>query len=167
MNTKKILLWGGAGLATATLARYIYKNVMLAAKWDYEVDDFKMVEFTPRLKGNFHFTITNKSALTATIKDIDLKVFSDGKQLSSIYQVGPYQVAADGKTKIFVTIDVKPDDIFKNWRTLLAQVIAKKDIDLDFVGTMKLKTPLGWIKVPIKYSDTGKNLYLLYKEYYK
>lgn len=167
MNTKKILLWGGAGLATATLLRYLYKNVMLAAKWDYSVDDFKMVEFVPRLKGNFYFTIINKSALSATIKDIDIKVFSDNKELSSIYQNGPYSVAADGKTKIFVTIDVKPEDVFKNWRSLLSQVITKKDIDLDFVGTMKLKTPFGWIKIPIRYSDTGKNLYKLYKEYYK
>ena len=167
MNTRKILLWGGAGLATATLMRYIYKNAVLATKWDYSVDDFKMVEFTPRLKGNFYFTIENKSSFQATIKDIDLKVFSQGKQLSSIYQTGPYMVAADGKTKIFVTIDVKPEDIWKNARVLLAQFIAKKDIDLDFVGTMKLKTPFGWIKIPIKYSDTGKNLYLLYKEYYK
>lgn len=167
MNTKKILLWGGAGLATATLLRYIYKNVMLAAKWDYSVDDFKMVEFVPRLKGNFYFTILNKSSLSATIKDIDIKVFNQNKQLSSIYQTGPYSVAADGKTKIFVTIDVKPDDVIKNWRTLVSQVITKKDIDLDFVGTMKLKTPFGWIKVPIRYSDTGKNLYKLYKEYYK
>lgn len=167
MKAQKILLIGGIGLGTATLLRYLYKNVQLAGKWDYSVDDFKMIEFTPRLKGNFHFTLINKSAFTAQIKDIDLKVFTEDKQLSSIYQAGPYTIAPDGKTKIFVTIDVKPSDVFNNWRTIVAQLVAKSDVKLDFVGTMKLKTPFGWMKIPIRYSDTGKNLYLLYKEYYK
>jgi LEA14-like dessication related protein len=113
-----------------------------------------------------YFTIINKSAFTATIKDIDITVFSQDKPLSKIYQAGPYQVVADGQTKIFVTIDVKAEEVFKNWRMLLGQVIQTKDIALDFVGTMKLKTPFGWVKLPIKFSNTGRELYKLYKEYY-
>jgi hypothetical protein len=167
MNKTKILLYGGVGLGAAALLRYVYKNVQLAGKWDYSVDDFKMVEFTPRLKGNFHFTIINKSSFSAQVKDIDLKVFTDGKQLSSIYQAGPYTVAPDGKTKIYVTIDVKPSDVINNWRSIVAQLIKKSDLPLDFIGNMKIKTPLGWLTVPVKYSDTGRNLYKLYKEYYK
>ena len=166
MNLKKALLVGGAGLAGATLLRYLYKNVMLAQKWDYTVDDFKLVQVTPRLKANWHFSIINKSAFSAIVKDIDIRVFSEGVELSKIYQAGPYTVEADGKTKIFVTIDIKPEAVFNNWRVLLSQIVAKSDIDLDFVGNMKIKTPVGWIKIPIKFSNTGKNLYLLYKEYY-
>jgi hypothetical protein len=167
MDTKqKILLYSGLGLAGATLLRYVYKNVMLASKWDYSVDDFKLTEVTPKIKGNMYFTIINKSAFTATIKDIDITVFSQDKPLSKIYQAGPYQVVADGQTKIFVTIDVKAEEVFKNWRMLLGQVIQTKDIALDFVGTMKLKTPFGWVKLPIKFSNTGRELYKLYKEYY-
>ena len=166
MNVRKALLIGGAGLAGATLLRYLYKNVMLAQKWDFFVDDFKLVQVTPRLKANWHFSIVNKSAFSAVIKDIDIKVFSQDKELSKIYQEGPYTIQADGKTKIFVTIDVKPEAVFSNWRTLLSQVVAKGDIELDFIGNMKLKTPVGWMKIPIRFSDTGKNLYKLYKEYY-
>jgi hypothetical protein len=166
MNLKKALLVGGAGLAGATLLRYLYKNVMLAQKWDYTVDDFRLVQVTPRLKANWHFSIINKSAFSAIVKDIDIRVFSEGVELSKIYQAGPYTVEADGKTKIFVTIDIKPEAVFNNWRVLLSQIIAKSDINLDFVGNMKIKTPVGWIKIPIKFSNTGKNLYLLYKEYY-
>jgi hypothetical protein len=166
MNKTKILLYGGAGLGLAAILRYVYKNAQLVGKWDYSVDDFKMVEFTPRLKGNFHFTLINKSAFSAQVKDIDLKVFTDGKQLSSIYQAGPYMIAPDGKTKIYITIDVKPSDVINNWRTIFSQIISTSDIKLDFIGNMKLKTPIGWVRVPIRYSDTGKNLYKLYKEYY-
>ena len=166
MNIRKVLLVGGAGLAGATLLRYLYKNVTLAQKWDYAVDDFKLVQVTPRLKANWHFSIINKSAFSAIVKDIDIKVFSEGKELSQIYQTGPYTIQADGKTKIFVTIDIKPEAVFNNWRVLLGQVISKGDIELDFIGNMKLKTPVGWMKIPIRFSNTGKNLYKLYKEYY-
>jgi LEA14-like dessication related protein len=166
MNVRKTLLVAGAGLGGAALLRYLYKNIMLAAQWNYSVDDFKLVQVTPRLKANMYFTIFNKSALSAIVKDIDIRVFSEGKELSKIYQTGPYTVMPDGKTKIFVTIDVKPEAVFNNWRVLLSQIVAKSDISLDFVGNMKLKTPFGWVKIPIKFSNTGKNLYLLYKEYY-
>ena len=166
MNIRKVLLVGGAGLAGATLLRYLYKNVTLAQKWDYSVDDFKLVQVTPRLKANWHFSIINKSAFSAIVKDIDIKVFSEGVELSQIYQTGPYTIQADGKTKIFVTIDIKPEAVFNNWRVLLGQVISKGDIELDFIGNMKLKTPVGWMKIPIRFSNTGKNLYKLYKEYY-
>ncbi len=91
---------------------------------------------------------------------------SNGKKLANIVQEGPYTIQADGKTSIFVTIDVMPDKIFDNWRVLLAQLIATKDIELNFVGQMKLQTPFGFVKVPIQFSNSGKNLYSLYKEYY-
>jgi hypothetical protein len=166
MNTKKVLLYSGVGLAGATLLRYLYKNVMLAQQWDYSVDDFKLISVTPRLKGNMHFTIINKSAFKANVKDIDLKVFTQGKELSKIYQKGIYTVQPDGITKIFITIDVRPEDVFNNWRTIAAQLIAKQDIELDFIGNMKLQTPVGWVKIPIRFSNTGKELYSLYKQYY-
>jgi hypothetical protein len=166
MNTKKVLLFTGMGLAGATLLRYLYKNVMLAQQWDYGVDDFKLVSVTPNLKANMHFTILNRSAFKAIIKDIDMVVLSQGKELSKIYQTGPYTINPDGQTKIFITIDVKPENVFNNWRTIASQLIAKQDIELDFVGNFKLKTPFGWVKVPIRFSNTGKELYSLYKQYY-
>jgi LEA14-like dessication related protein len=167
MDAKKVLLFTGATLAGATLLRYLYKNVVLAKNWDYSVDSFQWVNISPTsLKFNTYFSIINKSAFKAVVKDIDITVISNGKKLANIVQAGPYDVQADGKTSIFVTVDVMPDKIFTNWRVLLAQLIATKDIELNFVGKMKLQTPFGFITVPIQFSNTGKNLYALYKEYY-
>lgn len=166
MNARKILLITGGGLAGAAMLRYVYRNLLLAKQWDYSVDDFKLVEFTPNLKANMYFSITNKSAFKGVVKDIEIKVFSQGKQLSEIKQPKMVEINPDGVTKIYVSISVNPLAIFENWNTLLAQILVKKDIELDFVGQMKLKTPFGWSIIPIRFSNTGKNLYNLYKEYY-
>lgn len=166
MNAKKVLLIGGSVLMGSALLRYVYKNVMLAQQWDYSVDSYQLVSVSPTLKFNLYFTIINKSAFEATIKDIDLSIFSQNALLSKIQQSEAYTIKPDGKTQIFVTIEVIPEKIFKNWRDIIAQLIQKKDIDLDFVGNMKVKTPFGFSTIPIKFSNTGKNLYNLYKEYY-
>jgi len=166
MNTKKILFILGGGLAGATLLRYLYRNVMLAKEWDYNVDNFKLVEVTPSLKANMYFTIINKSNFTAKVKDIDMKVFTMGKELSQIKQPQEIDIAPDGKTSIYVSILGNPVSLYKNWKEILAQILTTNDIELDFVGNMKLKTPFGWTTVPIKFSNTGKNLYNLYNENY-
>lgn len=167
MDAKKILLFTGATLAGATLLRYLYKNVLLAKNYDYSVDSFQWVGISANsLKFNMYFSIKNQSALKAVVKDIDITVVSNGKKLANIIQQGPYTIAPDGKTSIFVTVDVLPDKIFDNWKGLLTQLIMTKDIELNFIGQMKLQTPFGFVTVPIQFSNTGKNLYNLYKEYY-
>jgi len=166
MNAKRTLLILGSGLAGAAILRYIYRNIMLAKQWDYSVDNFNLVSVTPELKANMYFGIINKSAFKAMVKDINIKVFSQDKQLSEIVQPNLVEVLPDATTKIFVTIAVNPTQIFTNWNVLLAQILTKKDIELDFVGQMKLKTPFGWSTIPIKFSNTGKNLYNLYQQYY-
>ena len=115
MDAKKVLLFTGATLAGATLLRYLYKNVVLAKNWDYSVDSFQWVNISATsLKFNTYFSIINKSAFKAVVKDIDITVISNGKKLANIVQAGPYDIQADGKTSIFVTVDVKPDKIFEN-----------------------------------------------------
>lgn len=166
MNARKILLYAGGGLAGAAMLRYVYRNILLAKQWDYNVDNFKLVEITPNLKANMYFSIINKSAFKGMVKDIEIKIFSQGKQLSEIKQPELITIQPDGVTRLFVSIAVNPVQLFTNWNTLLAQILVKKDIELDFIGQMKLKTPFGWSVVPIKFSNTGRNLYNLYKEYY-
>jgi LEA14-like dessication related protein len=166
MKAKNILLVGGSILMGSALLRYLYKNIILAQDWDYSVDSFQLVSVSPSLKFNLYFSIINKSAFEATIKDIDMVVLSSGKLLSRIQQTGPYTVKPDGTTKIFVTIEVMPEKIFENWREILAQIIATKDVALDFVGKMRVQTPFGFVAIPIQFSNTGQNLYKLYKEYY-
>jgi hypothetical protein len=166
-TTNKILLYSGLGLAGATILRYVYKNGVLATKWDYSIDEFKLISVVPKIRTNMYFTIINKSAFKATIKDIDITVLTEEKPVSKIIQAGPYEIAADGKTKIYVSIDVKPEDISSNWRMIVAQIIKNNDIALDYVGTMKVKTPLGWVKIPIMFSNTGREMYDYYKKYYK
>jgi LEA14-like dessication related protein len=164
MNVKKTLLILGGGLAGATLVRYIYRNVQLAKQWDYSVDNFKLVEVTPNLKANMYFTIINKSNFKASVKDIKIDVFTKGKKIGEIRQSKLIDIKADGKTPLYVSISGNLQSLFKNWRDIVAQILLKKDVELDFIGDMKAKSPFGWSTIKIAFSNTGKKLYELSKE---
>ena len=164
MNAKKTLLIIGGGLAGAAIVRYIYRNVLLAKDWDYSVDQFRLVEVTPDLKANMYFTIINKSNFKAFVKDISIDVFTKGKKIGEIRQPKLIEVKADGSTPLFVSISGNLKALFDNWREITAQIILKKDVELDFIGDMKAKTPFGWSTIKIAFSNTGKKLYELSQE---
>lgn len=166
MDSKKILLYSGTTLLGAALARYVYQNAVLAKQWDYEIAGYRVLSIAPTIKVELFFVLKNASAFKATIKDIDISIFSMGKKLTNIVQAGPYEIQADGNTKISVKIEVLPKTLAENWEVFLTEFAKTKDLPLDFVGKMKLKTFYGWATIPIRFSTTGKSMYQLYKETY-
>ena len=42
MNAKKVLLISGASLFAVALGRYVYRNVLLANKWDFNYKGFEI-----------------------------------------------------------------------------------------------------------------------------
>jgi hypothetical protein len=164
MNAKKTLLILGGGLAGAAIIRYVYRNLLLAKDWDYSVDQFRLVEVIPNLKANMYFTIINKSNFKALVKDIKIDVFTKGKKIGEIRQPKLIEINADGNTPLYVSISGNMQSLFDNWREITAQIILKKDVELDFIGSMKAKTPFGWSTIEIEFSNTGKKLYELSQE---
>jgi LEA14-like dessication related protein len=111
-----------------------------------------------------YFTIINKSNFKAFVKDISIDVFTKGKKIGEIRQPKLIEIKADGSTPLFVSISGNLKTLFDNWREITAQIILKKDVELDFIGSMKAKTPFGWSTIKIAFSNTGKKLYELSQE---
>jgi LEA14-like dessication related protein len=166
MKANKILLITGATLAGATLARYIYRNVLLANQWDYSVDGFVLTQITPQAQGVVYLTFVNKSNFQAVIKDVDIKVFSTNAQIGSISEPNETTIEANGKSRVKLTLSFDPKAVFNNWKTLLASALTTKDLPLDFVGTFKVKTLFGFTSIPVRFSTSGKELKSLYDTYY-
>ena len=166
MKANKILLITGASLAGVALARYIYRNVLLANQWDYSVDGFVLTQLTPQAQGVVYLTFINKSNFKASIKDVDIKVFSTNAQIGSITEPAETTIEPNGKSRIKLTLSFDPKAVFKNWKTLVASALTTKDLPLDFVGNFKVKTLFGWTSIPVRFSTTGKELKSLYDTYY-
>lgn len=166
MKANKILLITGASLAGVALARYIYRNVLLANEWDYSVDGFVLTQLTPQAQGVVYLTFINKSNFKASIKDVDIKVFSTNAQIGSITEPAETTIEPNGKSRVKLTLSFDPKAVFKNWKTLVASALTTKDLPLDFVGNFKVKTLFGWTSIPVRFSTTGKELKSLYDTYY-
>jgi len=166
MKANKVLLVTGATLAGVALARYIYRNVLLANQWDFSVDGFVLTQITPQAQGVVYLTFINKSNFKAVIKDLNIKVFSSNAQIGSITEPNETTIEPNGTSRVKLTLSFDPKGVFNNWRTLLASALTTKDLPLDFVGTFKVKTLFGWSSIPVRYSTSGKELKSLYDTYY-
>lgn len=164
MNKKWLIYIGGA-LVGAGLLRYAYKNYVLATEWDYEVSGLQVKKLLPP-EISFTFILINKSTISAKLKSMDIRVFSSGVEIAKIYQPEVIEVAGNGKTAITVNVKLVDENIKKDFLKIAGVALQSKDIPLDFVGNMRLLTPFGWAKIPVKYSTTGKELYELYQTYY-
>lgn len=166
-DVKKILIATAATGAVIAIGRYVVNQIRLAQKWDYEVTGFEVKSFNP-VSFAFKFAIINKSSIKTEIKDIDITVFTDNKVLlGKINKRGPIIIDPDGKSPMDVLITIDPKNLQKNLIAILQTVGKKMDIPMDFVGQAKVFTGFFWLKVPIMFSTSGKQLMELYRETYK
>lgn len=169
---KKAYIVAGSIVVGSLIFRALYKNVMLAKQWDYEMGNFQLDSTSPlTIRQNFVFI--NKSKLTATVRNVDVKVFSEGVHIGDIQIPKQFTVGASGKYVVPIVYKISKltgsdakAKALPVLQRLIGAAISKKDVDVDFVGKLQLKSPLGWVNVPVRYSSTGKGLYDLYKLYY-
>jgi LEA14-like dessication related protein len=164
MNKRNLYI-GGAVVAVAVLGRILYKNIYLAGKWDFNIGRFKIDKFKP-LTVTQTIEFINKSNFKVIVKDINIEVLTQGVKIGSIVKNEEQTIAGKGVSPFQVTYVVdaslKDKKTSQAIRELASAILAKEDLPLDFAGTVKIKTFLGWSKVPIIYSSTGKTLYQMY-----
>jgi hypothetical protein len=87
--------------------------------------------------------------------------------MGSVLQTKPTSIKPDGQSIIKGIVRIEAVNIIDNVRQLFSTIKTTSDIPVDLVGNLEIKSIFGWIKVPVTYSTTGKNLKDLYDEYYK
>jgi LEA14-like dessication related protein len=164
MNKRNLYI-GGAVVAVAVLGRILYKNIYLAGKWDFNIGRFKIDKFKP-LTVTQTIEFINKSNFKVTVKDINIEVLTEGVKIGSIVKNEEQTIAGKGVSPFQVTYvldaSLKDKKASQVIRQLISNLLNKQDLPLDFVGTIKVKGLLGYTKVPIFYSTTGKTLYQMY-----
>lgn len=83
-NMKKILLFGGIGLAGFGLYRYFKYQVDMALNYDYKIKNFKVLGYdNDNINISVELEIVNNSSFEILVKEYDLKLFFKGKILQT------------------------------------------------------------------------------------
>jgi LEA14-like dessication related protein len=97
---KKLLLFGGLGLAGFGLYRYFKYQIDLALSYEYSLKDFKILGQTDnKLDVSAVFSIKNKSSFEVIVKDYDLQLFFKDLPFAS--------------TKLTEQITIQPNSTFE------------------------------------------------------
>lgn len=164
---KKLLIIGGATIVAAIAFRTLYKNLYLASQWDFNMGTFGLKSLKPLIVTQT-IDFINKSNFKLTVKNIQIGVFSQDIQIGKIDRAEEQTIGPKGISKFTLEYALTPtlNQAAKDAITKVASTyLATKDLPVDFVGSLDVKTPFGFVTVPVRYSSTGKNLYKLWYEY--
>ena len=165
---KKLLIIGGATIVAAIALRTLYKNLYLAGQWDFNMGSFGVKSFKP-LVITQSIDCSNKSNLKLTVKNIKIGVYSNDIRIGQIDRANEQTIGPKGISKFTLEYALTPtlgNQAAKDAITKVASTyLQTKDLPVDFVGSLDVKTPFGFVTVPVRYSSTGKNLYKLWYEY--
>lgn len=166
-NLSKGLLIVGGGLASYALINYAYKNVILVGKLDYKIVNVQITKLLPTIEGFASIVITNKSQIGVDVRNVDLKLFLDNVEVGSVLQNKPTSIKPDSQSIIKGFIKIEATNIVNNAKQLFSTIKTTSDVPVDLIGNLQIKSLFGWVRIPVTYSTTGKNLKALYDEYYK
>jgi len=165
-KASKVLLIVGGGLGAFAIFRYVYKTISLAEKMELKYEGFIIKNITPQLSGVVSLNIVNKSDLTLTLKNIDIKLFAGTAEIGSLVQSKELDILPNGKSLLRLNININYESVFEGFGQIKDIIKSKNDLPIDIIGVADVKSILGWVKIPLKYSTTGKDLKALYDTYY-
>ena len=165
-NPSKVLLVIGGGLASFAILRYAYKTLSLAQKMEVGYEGFIIKTVTPQLSGVVTLYIKNLSDLTLTLKNIDIKLFAGQVEIGSLTQAKESIILPNDKSLIRLNININYESVFQGFGQIKTVIKSQNDLPIDIIGVADVKSIFGWIKMPLRYSTTGKDLKELYNQYY-
>lgn len=137
---KKILLFGGIGLAGFGLYRYFKYQVDLALNYDYKIKNFNVDSYdNDNINVSLELEITNNSSFEILVKEYDLKLSYKGKNFANTKNNVPFAVLPNNsfnlKTKGVINIKQSQVAILP----FVQDVLAKKPINVEVTGFVKVK----------------------------
>ena len=125
---KKILLFGGIGLAGFGLYRYFKYQVDLALNYDYKIKKFNIDSYdNDNINVSLELEITNNSSFEILVKEYDLK--------SKV----PFAVLPNNAFKLKTTGVINVKDSKIAILPFIQDVFAKRPINVEVIGFVKVK----------------------------
>jgi len=137
---KKILLFGGIGLAGFGLYRYFKYQVDMALNYDYKIKNFKVLGYdNDNINVSIELEITNNSSFEILVKEYDLKLSYKGKNFANTKNNVPFAVLPNNSFNLKTTgvINVKESKVAI--LPFVQDVFGKKPINIEATGFVKVK----------------------------
>ena len=137
---KKVLLFGGIGLAGFGLYRYFKYQVDLALNYDYKIKNFKILNYdNENINVSLELEIVNNSAFEILVREYDLKLFFKGKNVANAKNKVPFAVLPNNSLTIKTegTINVQESKVAI--LPFIQDVLAKRPINIEVSGFVKVK----------------------------
>jgi LEA14-like dessication related protein len=137
---KKVLLFGGIGLAGFGLYRYFKYQVDMALNYDYKIKNFKILGYdNEKINISLELEITNNSSFEILVKEYDLKLSFKGKNFATTKSKVPFAVLPNNSftLKTEGVINVKESKIAI--LPFIQDVLGKKPINVEVSGFVKVK----------------------------
>lgn len=137
---KKVLLFGGIGLAGFGLYRYFKYQVDMALNYDYKIKNFKVLGYdSENINVSLELEITNNSSFEILVKEYDLKLFYKGKNFANTKTKVPFAVLPNNsfnlKTEGVININESKVAILP----FIQDVLGRKSINIEVTGDVKVK----------------------------
>lgn len=137
---KKVLLFGGIGLAGFTLYRYFKYQVDLALNYDYKIKKFEVLGYTDdKIKTSIEIEIKNNSSFEILIREYNLKIFFKGNNFASAVTQTPFLVLPNSSFVLKTNGDINVKETKISVLPFLQDVLAKKPINVEVLGFIKVK----------------------------
>lgn len=137
---KKLLLFGGIGLAGFGLYRYFKYQIDLALNYDYKIKNFKVLSYdSDKINASLEIEVMNKSNFQILVNEYDLKISYKGKNFANAKKTTPFLVLPNNSftLKTDGVINVKESSVAV--LPFIQDVLAKKPINVEVTGFIKVK----------------------------
>jgi LEA14-like dessication related protein len=137
---KKVLLFGGIGLAGFGLYRYFKYQVDMALNYDYKIKNFKVLGYdSENINVSLELEITNNSSFEILVKEYDLKLFYKGKNFANTKTKVPFAVLPNNSFNLKTegVINIKDSKI--SIIPFIQDVLGRKPINVEVTGDVKVK----------------------------
>jgi len=137
---KKVLLFGGIGLAGFGLYRYFKYQIDLALNYDYKIKNFKVLGYDDnKIKTSIEIEIKNNSSFEILIKEYDLKIFFRGNNFASAVTKKPFLVLPNSSFVLKTSGDINVKETKVSVLPFVQDVLAKRPINVEVLGFIKVK----------------------------
>ena len=137
---KKVLLFGGIGLAGFGLYRYFKYQVDMALNYDYKIKNFEILRYNnENIDVSVELEITNNSSFEILVREYDLKLSYKGKNFANTRSKTPFAVLPNGSFKLKTegAINIKESQVAI--LPFIQDVFAKRPINVEVTGFVKVK----------------------------
>ncbi|MGH2642306.1 MAG: hypothetical protein ACRDE2_00030 [Chitinophagaceae bacterium] len=153
------------GIGAFTGGAYLYQQLNIAKNFAYRVVGFAVQSVSVQtISIVVGFELQNKSNFSVNLTSIYLKGYLQGVLAATISNNFDIRIPSNGVGNIQLNVDLLNQNILTNALSIASHLGDMSNYDIDLVGYAYLKTFLFPVKIPIKYSTTGKDLSILYKE---